>query len=459
LDLVITGTTAGIIALWGSGREIANATVLAAIDEARRPLRSICQTMDSLRRDLGRSAMDSPGPSPDAGMVPAATDLPDRKFLTETSVLPGSHGSALLSYGRTQVLASVLLSAERTKDAQMSFGLRGSEGRPIDVMRYEEFMTRAFAIVGPEEFPYSIACTMDVISLDTSFYAAAVAAASLAFFDAGIQLSSAVAAVTEVRVEENGPWVRATELQAGDLATVATIAGTRRGITALMLTSYDGVIDPNAIGSLLDRASNGRIELIDLMRETISAPRQELSQLAPRVVSLKVPRDRVRDVIGSAGKTLRWISEETGTKISVGESGDVVIEGSDQPRVERAAVIIEQLTAAPEIGRRYKGTIKRIEPYGAFVEILPGQDGLLHISEMAHGRIGQVTDLFALGDEIEVEVVSIEPDSGKIRLSRKPLLPPITEEELAEERSRADVPRRQRRQPRLPARDRDESDE
>ena len=181
----------------------------------------------------------------------------------------------------------------------------------------------------------------------------------------------------------------------------------------------------------LAQARDGRLFILDKMDAVIAQPKAELSEFAPRLYTIYVPKDRIRDVIGSGGKTNRWIVEETGTKIDVEDDGKVTIASSDGASAQRAIDIIKGLTASAEIGTNYKGTIKRIEPYGAFVEILPGQDGLLHISEMAHTRVGQVTDLFQLGDEVEVQVVGIEPDTGKIRLSRKPLLPPPTEEELA----------------------------
>jgi polyribonucleotide nucleotidyltransferase len=178
------------------------------------------------------------------------------------------------------------------------------------------------------------------------------------------------------------------------------------------------------------------MHILGIMEAAISAPAAELSEFAPRLYTIHVPKDRIRDVIGSGGKTIRWIVEETGTKIDVDDDGKVTIASSDVKSAERAIEIIKGLTASPDIGANYKGTVKRIEPYGAFIEILPGQDGLLHISEMAHTRVGQVTDLFQMGDEVEVQVVAIEPDTGKIRLSRKPLLPPPTEEEAAAARAR-----------------------
>src|SRR5207237_5223894 len=179
------------------------------------------------------------------------------------------------------------------------------------------------------------------------------------------------------------------------------------------------------------QAKEGRLFILDKMDNVIAKPRAELSEFAPRLYTIFIPKDRIRDVIGSGGKTIRWIVEETGTKIDVEDDGKVTVASMDGASAQRAIDIIKGLTASPEIGANYKGTVKRIEPYGAFVEILPGQDGLLHISEMAHTRVGQVTDIMPIGDEVEVQVVGIEPDSGKLRLSRKPLLPPPTEEELA----------------------------
>jgi polyribonucleotide nucleotidyltransferase len=213
------------------------------------------------------------------------------------------------------------------------------------------------------------------------------------------------------------------------------VAGTRKGITALQMDIKVSGLSREIMARALAQAKDGRLYILDKMDAMIEKPAAELSEFAPRLYTIHIPKDRIRDVIGSGGKTIRWIVEETGTKIDVDDDGKVTVASSDEKSAERALEIIRGLTASPEIGANYKGTVKRIEPYGAFVEILPGQDGLLHISEMAHTRVGQVTDIFQLGDETEVQVVGIEPDSGKIRLSRKPLLPPPTEEELAAARA------------------------
>src|SRR5947209_5924741 len=209
------------------------------------------------------------------------------------------------------------------------------------------------------------------------------------------------------------------------------VAGTRNGITALQMDIKVAGLSREVMAQALAQAKDGRFYILDKMDAALATHRAELSEFAPRLYTIQIPKDRIRDVIGSGGKTIRWIVEETGTKIDVADDGKVTVASTDSKSAERALEIIRGLTASAEIGTNYKGTVKRIEPYGAFVEILPGQDGLLHISEMAHGRVGQVTDVMQIGDEVEVQVVGIEPDSGKIRLSRKPLLPPPTEEEMA----------------------------
>jgi polyribonucleotide nucleotidyltransferase len=214
------------------------------------------------------------------------------------------------------------------------------------------------------------------------------------------------------------------------------VAGTRKGITALQMDIKVSGLSREVMAKALAQANAGRMHILDKMEAAIATPAEALSEFAPRLYTIQVPKDRIRDVIGSGGKTIRWIVEETGTKIDVADDGKVTIASTDAKSAERAIDIIKGLTASPEIGKNYKGTVKRIEPYGAFVEILPGQDGLLHISEMAHSRVGQVTDVMQMGDEVEVQVVGIEADTGKIRLSRKPLLPPPTEEELAAARER-----------------------
>ena len=384
-----------------------------------------------------------------------------RPISIEVGVLPRTHGSAIFTRGETQALVTVTLGtpqeAQKIEDFEgetfqrfmlhynfppFSVGevkfLRGPARREIG---HGNLARRALAPLLPaeDEFAYTIRIVSDILESNGSSSMASVCGGSLALMQAGVPMRAAVGGVAMGLVSgENGKNAILTDIAGmedheGDMDF--KVAGTRTGITALQMDIKVSGLSREVMAAALQQAKAGRLHILDKMDAAISAPRAELSEYAPRLYTIQVPKDRIRDVIGSGGKTIRWIVEETGTKIDVADDGKVTIASMDAKAAERAIDIIKGLTASAEVGKDYKGTVKRIEPYGAFVEILPGQDGLLHISEMAHTRVGQVTDLFQLGDEVEVQVVAIEPDTGKIRLSRKPLLPPPTEEELAAARA------------------------
>ena len=371
-------------------------------------------------------------------------------------VLPRTHGSAIFTRGETQALVTITLGtpdeAQKIEDFEgetfqrfmlhynfppFSVGevkfLRGPARREIG---HGNLARRALQpLLPPEsEFAYTIRCVSDILESNGSSSMASVCGGSLALMEAGVPMRAAVAGVAMGLVKEASKTVVLTDIAGledheGDMDF--KVAGTRQGITALQMDIKVSGISREIMAQALQQAKDGRLFILDKMDNIIAKPKAELSEFAPRLYTIFIPKDRIRDVIGSGGKTIRWIVEETGTKIDVEDDGKVTVASTDGASAQRALDIIRGLTASPEIGKNYKGAVKRIEPYGAFVEILPGQDGLLHISEMAHTRVGQVTDLFQLGDEVEVQVVGIEPDTGKIRLSRKPLLPPPTEEELA----------------------------
>jgi polyribonucleotide nucleotidyltransferase len=381
-----------------------------------------------------------------------------RPITIDTNVLPRTHGSAIFTRGETQALVTVTLGtpqeAQKIEDFEgetfqrfmlhynfppFSVGevkfMRGPARREIG---HGNLARRALAPMLPpqEEFAYTIRIVSDILESNGSSSMASVCGGSLAMMQAGVPMRSAVAGVAMGLV---------TGDHAGDVAILSDIAGmedhegdmdfkvagTRKGITALQMDIKVAGLPREIMSRALAQAKEGRLHILDKMDAALSTHSAELSEYAPRLYTIQIPKDRIRDVIGSGGKTIRWIVEETGTKIDVADDGKVTIASNDVNSANRAIDIIKGLTASAEIGTNYKGTVKRIEPYGAFVEIMPGQDGLLHISEMAHGRVGQVTDVMQIGDEVEVQVVGIEPDSGKIRLSRKPLLPPPTEEEMA----------------------------
>jgi polyribonucleotide nucleotidyltransferase len=381
-----------------------------------------------------------------------------RPITIETNVLPRTHGSAIFTRGETQALVTVTLGtpqeAQKIEDFEgetfqrfmlhynfppFSVGevkfMRGPARREIG---HGNLARRALAPMLPpqEEFAYTIRIVSDILESNGSSSMASVCGGSLAMMQAGVPLQSAVAGVAMglVTGEHAGEVailsdIAGMEDHEGDMDF--KVAGTRKGITALQMDIKVAGLPREIMARALAQAKEGRIHILDKMDAAISTHSPELSEYAPRLYTIQIPKDRIRDVIGSGGKTIRWIVEETGTKIDVADDGKVTIASNDVTSANRAIDIIKGLTASAEIGANYKGTVKRIEPYGAFVEIMPGQDGLLHISEMAHGRVGQVTDVMQIGDEVEVQVVGIEPDSGKIRLSRKPLLPPPTEEEMA----------------------------
>ncbi len=374
----------------------------------------------------------------------------------DLKILPRTHGSAVFTRGETQALVTVTLGtpqeAQKIEDFEgetfqrfmlhynfppFSVGevkfLRGPARREIG---HGNLARRALQPMLPSEaeFAYTIRIVSDILESNGSSSMASVCGGSLALMDAGVPLRASVAGVAMGLVKENDKTailsdIAGLEDHEGDMDF--KVAGTRNGITALQMDIKVSGIAREVMAQALQQAREGRLFILDKMDAAIAQPRAELSEYAPRLYTIMVPKDRIRDVIGSGGKTIRWIVEETGTKIDVADDGKVTIASMDAAAAQRAIDIIKGLTASPEVDKTYKGTVKRIEPYGAFVEILPGQDGLLHISEMAHTRVGQVTDIMQLGDEVEVKVVGIEPDTGKIRLSRKPLLPPPTEEELA----------------------------
>jgi polyribonucleotide nucleotidyltransferase len=388
-----------------------------------------------------------------------------RPISIETGVLPRTHGSAIFTRGETQALVTVTLGtpneAQKIEDFEgetfqrfmlhynfppFSVGevkfMRGPARREIG---HGNLARRALAPLLPteDEFAYTIRFVSDILESNGSSSMASVCGGSLAMMQAGVPLRAAVGGVAMglVSSDDNTKYailsdIAGMEDHEGDMDF--KVAGSRNGITALQMDIKVSGLSREVMAKALEQAKAGRMHILDKMDAALATPATELSEYAPRLYTIMVPKDRIRDVIGSGGKTIRWIVEETGTKIDVADDGKVTIASTDVKAAERAIDIIKGLTASAEVNTNYKGTIKRIEPYGAFVEILPGQDGLLHISEMAHHRVGQVTDLFQMGDEIEVQVVGIDPDTGKIRLSRKPLLPPPTEEEAAAARARDD---------------------
>jgi polyribonucleotide nucleotidyltransferase len=245
----------------------------------------------------------------------------------------------------------------------------------------------------------------------------------MAMMDAGIPISAPVAGVAMGLVKEGDKYavlsdIAGAEDHYGDMDF--KVAGTRVGITALQMDIKIPGVTSSIMAEALDQAKRGRMHILGIMEESLAQHREEISQFAPRIYTMKIPTDKIRDVIGPGGKMIRSIIEQTGVKIDVSDDGRVNIASSDGPSAEKAIGIIQGLTATPEVGKTYLGKVVRIADFGAFVEIFPGTDGLLHISEIAEQRIRQVRDELNEGDQVMVKVVGIE--GNKIKLSRKAVL-------------------------------------
>lgn len=246
----------------------------------------------------------------------------------------------------------------------------------------------------------------------------------MALMDAGVPVKAAVGGVAMGLVMEGEKAAILTDIigledHLGDMDF--KVAGTRRGITALQMDMKVQGITPALMAEALERARQARMHVLDEMEKTLAHPRPTISMYAPRLITLKIPVDKIREVIGPGGKVIRSIIEETGCKIDIADDGTVEIASTDEAAAEKALSIIHKIVEVPEVGKMYTGKVKRIVDFGAFVEILPGTDGLLHISQIAEQRIKRVQDVLSEGDEVTVKVIEIDP-SGKIRLSRKEVL-------------------------------------
>jgi polyribonucleotide nucleotidyltransferase len=266
----------------------------------------------------------------------------------------------------------------------------------------------------------------DILESNGSSSMASVCGGSLALMDAGVPLKAPVAGVAMglVMNEETGKWavlsdIAGAEDHYGDMDF--KVAGTRDGITALQMDIKVSGINMDIMRQALAQAKQGRMHILDKMLAASNTHRSDVSRYAPRIVTIKIPVDKIRDVIGPGGKMIRSIIERTGVKIDVEDNGTVNVASSDEASAAKAIGIIQELTATPELNKVYMGKVQRITDFGAFVEIMPGLDGLLHVSEIANYRVKDVRDEMKEGEQVMVKVINIDP-SGKIRLSRKVLL-------------------------------------
>jgi len=371
-----------------------------------------------------------------------------RPIACEVGYLPRTHGSALFTRGETQALVTATLGT--ASDAQRLDYIQGADEKrfmlhynfpPFSVgearfMRgpgrreigHGALAERAITPVLPtaDESPYTVRIVSEILESNGSSSMATVCGASLALMDAGIPIKKPVAGIAMGLIKAHGKMavlsdIAGAEDHYGDMDFKVT--GTRDGITALQMDIKITGITTEILSQAMQQAKRGRLHILDKMAEAIETPREDISQYAPRIISVMVPKDKIRDVIGTGGKVIRSIVERTGCKIEVNDDGRVDIASSSAENAAKAKEIILEITAEAEIDKSYLGKIVRITNFGAFVEIMPSVDGLLHISEIAHHRVNEVTDILKEGEEVMVKVLSIDAQ-GKIRLSRKALLDP-----------------------------------
>ncbi|PYX86928.1 MAG: polyribonucleotide nucleotidyltransferase [Acidobacteria bacterium] len=519
LNIMVVGTTDGIVMIESGAKQVKEETVVDAIEFAHNEIKKICSAIGQLRERAGKPKREVVGPEFDQayydglkGKVgtrlldaldtekhPKAESYslvkaikqeladalaeedddgraklknyyevlrerlfrdqviehkrrPDarafdqiRDIWIEVGVLPRTHGSAIFTRGETQALVTTTLGTsddmqrlevfegEAKKRFMLHYNfppfsvgevafLRGAGRREIG---HGALAERSIAAILPSEdkWPYAMRVVSDILESNGSSSMATVCGASLSMMDAGVPLDAPVAGVAMGLVKEGDKYAILTDIAGaedhyGDMDF--KVAGTRNGITALQMDIKVMGITPQIMREALAQAQRGRLFILDKMEEVISGHREKVSAYAPRIYTLQIPVDKIRDVIGPGGKMIRSIIEQTGVKIDVEDSGKVNVASNDEASAAKALQIIGDLTATAEVGKTYLGKVSRLADFGAFVEILPGTDGLLHISEVAEHRIKDVRDELKEGDQVLVKVLAVE--GNRIRLSRKAIL-------------------------------------
>jgi len=368
-----------------------------------------------------------------------------RPITVEVGVLPRTHGSAIFTRGETQALVTTTLGTsedvqrlevyegEKNKRFMLHYNfppfsvgevafLRGAGRREIG---HGALAERAITTVLPDEtaWPYTMRVVSDILESNGSSSMATVCGATLSLMDAGVPLTAPVAGIAMGLVLEDEKYSILTDIAGaedhyGDMDF--KVAGTREGITALQMDIKIPKVTAQIMREALEQARRGRMFILDKMAEALAEPRTQISPFAPRIYTLNIPVDKIRDLIGPGGKVIRGIIEQTGVKIDVEDSGRVNVASNDEASANRALQMIGDITATAEVGKTYLGKVVRLADFGAFVEIFPGTDGLLHISEVAEHRINDVRDELKEGDQILVKVLAVE--GNRIRLSRKAIL-------------------------------------
>ncbi len=373
-----------------------------------------------------------------------------RPISVEAGLLPRAHGSSLFTRGQTQALVVATLgtqndvqrldSIDEPQEVTKSFMLHYNfppfstgEVRPVRGTSRREIghgnlAERALQGVLPafEEFPYTIRIVSDILESNGSSSMASVCGGSLALFDAGVPMRAAVAGVAMGLIKEGKRYailtdILGTEDHLGDMDF--KVAGTSAGITSIQMDIKIEGLELQIMKEALAQAREGRMHILGEMEKALAQPRAELSRFAPRIVTMQISPEKIGDLIGPKGKTIRGIQDETGAEITVDDSGTVTIAAVGGDAMERARQMVQALTAEPVVGEIYEGPVKSTTPFGAFIEIMPGTEGLLHISEMQHGRTEKTEDVVKKGDRVRVKLIERD-ERGRLRLSRKALLPP-----------------------------------
>ena len=415
--------------------------VLEENDEKAGLLKQVSQLVDNLEKDEVRRLITEEKVRPDGRKIDEI-----RPLSSEIDLLPRVHGSGLFTRGQTQALTSATLAP--LGEYQVIDGLGIEEGkRFIHHYNFPQFSVGSVGRAGspgrreighgalgeralkqviptPEDFPYTIRLVSEVLESNGSSSQASICAGTLALMAAGVPIKAPVAGIAMGLISDGTNYTVLTDIQGledhlGDMDF--KVAGTTTGITALQMDIKIQGITEQILREALTQAKKARFEILEELTSTIAEPRKELSPYAPKIEMISIHPDKIKVVIGRGGETINSIIDETGVKIDIDQEGHVSIASTDAAMIQRAKEIIEDLTREIEAGQVYEGTVRRIEKFGAFVEIAKGKDGLVHISELAHERVAKVEDVLAIGDKVKVKVTEID-GQGRINLSRKALI-------------------------------------
>ena len=418
------------------------AAVYADRDDYDQLMKDVSTALHDLEKDEVRRLITKERVRPDGRRIDEI-----RPLSSSVALLPRVHGSGLFTRGQTQVLTAATLAP--LGEHQVIDGLGIEEGkRFIHHYNFPNFSVGETGRVGspgrreigqgalgeralkqvipaPEDFPYTIRLVSEVLESNGSSSQASICAGTLALMDAGVPIKAPVAGIAMGLVMEGEDYTVLTDIQGledhlGDMDF--KVAGTAAGITALQMDIKIQGITEAILTEALTQAKKARLEILDELVSTLPEARKELSPYAPKIDIIQINSDKIKVVIGRGGETINGIIDATGVKIDIDQTGNVSIASSDQDMINKARQMIEDLVREVEVGQVYTGKVKRIEKFGAFVEVLPGKDGLVHISELEHRRVAQVEDVLKIGDVVEVKVIEID-NQGRINLSRKVLLP------------------------------------